>query len=105
MRRSTLYIFIGIGAGVVILLLYAGLSGAWYQPQTPAAAVFFDSGGASTTPTDITPNPVSPAPQNSKLYRSSTYGFSLYYPDHLAAIEHPQAANSMVVLFQDKARE
>lgn len=69
-----------------------------------AGAVFAAAGDASTSAPSITSGAVQ-QPPNTKLYQSSVYHFSLYYPNNLSVSEHPGAGGTMVVLFQDKASQ
>ena len=73
------------------------------QNTSGAFAASDTSADSTSTVTSITSSSVQ-APPNSKLYQSTDYHFSVYYPDHLSVDQQSVDGGSAVVLFKDKAR-
>jgi hypothetical protein len=66
--------------------------------------VLYRAPARQTAPVSVAPAAASnlTPPPNSKEYQSTTYRFSLYYPDDLTVSEQQGASGSMVVLFRDQ---
>ena len=101
-----------VGVGILILAValvwkFAQSNAAPSNSQSQSTPGAFADSVASTTdsstPDSIT-QPTIQAPPNSKLYQSSAYHFSVYYPDHLSMDQQNISGNSSVILFKDKAR-
>jgi hypothetical protein len=72
-------------------------------PGAFASSVGSTTDSATSSVVSIT-TPTVQAPPNSKLYQSSDYHFSVYYPDHLSLSQQGVGGGAAVMLFKDKAR-
>ena len=119
-KRFPLYV--GIGAWLIVAAVIGGGAYFLFRPSatsTPVDTVstsddstpgaFANSVGSTTAAAtsaavSITSTTIQ-APPNSKLYQSSQFLFSVYYPDHLSVGQQSVGGGSSeVVLFKDQTR-
>ncbi len=85
------------GSVVAIVLLGAGI---WFAVTHPLPHAPFKR-VATTLPSAVTPSlPERTPPTGMKLYRSTLYHFSFFYPDTLTATEFKEKGTALTVTFE-----